>query len=311
MGPVILFPADPLNPRKVDSAYEREADAARFVGCPIAFVDIDHDPLDEDLEADKIGEVAIYRGWMMTPTRYQWFYEALWERGFRLINSPEEYRYCHELPQWYDDFKGATPKSKWFEPTPELGFELHDIATRVHCKLGSGPYIVKDYVKSRKHEWDEACFIRDGGAIEDVTRRFLELQGDSLAGGLVYRRFAPIRRVGTHPKSGAPIHNEIRSWTFCGAPLTSHTYWGPDEGGADITMPGGLISVVDLSGKGSVKQPLMGWRVKSNFYTMDLAEHEHGGWVIIELGDGQVSGLPEHVDAREFYRGLRDRFTFR
>jgi len=29
------------------------------------------------------------------------------------------------------------------------------------ARLGSGPAIVKDYVKSRKHEWDEACFIPD------------------------------------------------------------------------------------------------------------------------------------------------------
>jgi len=311
MAPVILFPADPLDRSKVDSAFKAEAEAARFVGCSIAFVDIDHDPLDEDLEADTIGEPTIYRGWMLTPTRYQWLYETLWERGFRLINSPDEYRYCHELPQWYDDFKGATPSSKWFKPDPETGFDLPQIARRAHCQLGSGPYVIKDFVKSRKHEWEEACFIRDGEAIEGVTRRFLELQGDDLAGGLVYRKFVPLKQVGEHPKSGLPIYNEVRTWTFCGAPLTSHTYWGPDEGGADIIMPRGLIDIVDLSGKGSAKQPLMDWRVKSNFFTMDLAQHEHGRWVVIELGDGQVSGLPPHADAKEFYRRLKRRFTFR
>lgn len=55
----------------------------------------------------------------------------------------------------------------WFE-TSGLSFEdqldgkepdLQTIATEVREKLGPGPYIVKDYVKSRKHEWDEACYI--------------------------------------------------------------------------------------------------------------------------------------------------------
>ncbi len=41
------------------------------------------------------------------------------------------------------------------------------------------------------------------------------------------------------------------------------------------------------------------------FYTMDLARRKDGTWMIIELGDAQVSGLPEAADPVAFYRRLR------
>ncbi|MEK3873410.1 MULTISPECIES: ATP-grasp domain-containing protein [unclassified Paenibacillus] len=34
-------------------------------------------------------------------------------------------------------------------------------------------------------------------------------------------------------------------------------------------------------------------QIRSNFFTMDIAKTEAGGWIVIEVGDGQVSGLPE------------------
>ncbi|NEE29494.1 ATP-grasp domain-containing protein, partial [Streptomyces sp. SID7982] len=58
--------------------------------------------------------------------------------------------------------------------------------------LGSGPGIVKDFVKSRKHEWHEACYVPELGDprhLTSVVGRFVELQGDFLAGGLVFRAF--------------------------------------------------------------------------------------------------------------------------
>jgi hypothetical protein len=38
---------------------------------------------------------------------------------------------------------------------------------------------------------------------------------------------------------------------------------------------------------------------------MDVALREDGEWTVIELGDGQVAGLPSPDLAGEFYRRLR------
>lgn len=44
--------------------------------------------------------------------------------------------------------------------------------------------------------------------------------------------------------------------------------------------------------------------LKSPFYTVDLAEKEDGSWMIIETGDGQVSGMSEGQNYDAFYRAL-------
>jgi hypothetical protein len=37
--------------------------------------------------------------------------------------------------------------------------------------------------------------------------------------------------------------------------------------------------------------------VRSRFFAMDLARRRDGGWMIVEIGDGRVSGLPRESDA--------------
>jgi hypothetical protein len=40
------------------------------------------------------------------------------------------------------------------------------------------------------------------------------------------------------------------------------------------------------------------------FYTIDIAKDSIGNWIVIELNDGQMSGLSE-VDMEMFYKGLK------
>jgi hypothetical protein len=44
--------------------------------------------------------------------------------------------------------------------------------------------------------------------------------------------------------------------------------------------------------------------VRSRFFTMDVARRLDGDWMIVELGDAQVSGLPREGDAGPFYELL-------
>jgi hypothetical protein len=46
-------------------------------------------------------------------------------------------------------------------------------------------------------------------------------------------------------------------------------------------------------------------RIESNFITMDVAKKKNGGWIIMELGDGQVAGLPENANKNTFYSVLK------
>jgi len=53
---------------------------------------------------------------------------------------------------------------------------------------------------------------------------------------------------------------------------------------------------------------LLAGRVRSRFFTMDVARRAvDGEWLVVELGDGQVAGLPDDVDVGAFYRALFER----
>jgi hypothetical protein len=119
--------------------------------------------------------------------------------------------------------------------------------------------------------------------------RFLELQGD-LAGGLVFREFVEFEPVGVHPRSGMPLTEEYRAFWLDGVPVFWAPYWA--EGDYRASRP----TIEDFAGVAPA--------VRSRFFTMDLARRRDGGWMIVEVGDGQVSGLPRESDADRFYEAL-------
>lgn len=41
----------------------------------------------------------------------------------------------------------------------------------------------------------------------------------------------------------------------------------------------------------------VGERVRSRFFAMDVAKRLDGEWIVVELGDAQVAGLPDRTDA--------------
>jgi hypothetical protein len=159
--------------------------------------------------------------------------------------------------------------------------------------FGASAVIVKDFVKSEKHHWADACYISAASDTEQALRivqRFLALRGDDLQGGLVFRKFTSFRSIGTHPKSGMPLTEEFRAFVLDGKVLTCMNYW--DE----VEYPGVLPDFQALL-------PAVA-STPSRFFTVDFARLENGEWMIVELGDGQVAGLPETADLKQFYEAL-------
>jgi hypothetical protein len=289
-APTILLPQDPLNPRRVDPHYSYEAQLVRGLGGETALVD--HDALLAGAAAEAVRQVptgtgpAWYRGWMLPVAAYAGFVRALAERDCQLLTSAAAYATAHELPGWYSTFEGATPDSVWLPATAEPE-ELAQAAARLG---GQGPAIVKDYVKSRKHEWHEACYIPDLADLPALTRvvgRFVELQGEFLAGGVVLRRFhafAPADERATGPAAAdRPVRaTEARVWWVDGEPVLT----GPHPDTPEV------VPVPDLSVVRSLVRSL-GCR----FVTTDLARLADGsGWMVVEVGDGQVSDLPRGTE---------------
>jgi len=292
---LIVFCRDPLEPTRPDRAFGAEVAAVERLGLP--YVLVDHDALVRGDESDRVvrrvtahpaSRLAAYRGWMVTPSEYRVLYQVLADKSIRLINDPDQYRHGHYLPENYPVIEGRTPRSVWL--TGDLGIDrIMDALTR----FGEGAVIVKDFVKSRKHEWSEACFIpsaADRQAVERIVGRFLELQGEDLNEGLVFREFVEFEPIGIHTRSGMPLTEEYRTFWLDGVPIDWAPCW--DEGdGRDLRPP-----IERFSGVAAA--------VRSRFFTMDLARRRDGEWMIVEVGDGQVSGLPRESDADRFYEAL-------
>jgi hypothetical protein len=298
----LIYCADPLNPRAVDADYETEAGAASALGIEHNLISFEalvneRDPARavRGVREAEHAEAAIYRGWMLTVAQYAALYDALAARNLRLLNDPAAYQFCHYLPDSYPAIEGRTPHTVWTRLDGVPDFEQ---IMELLLPFGSGPVMVKDFVKSRKHEWFEACFIpsaTDRAAVERVVRRFIELQGDVLAEGLVFREFVEFEPLGIHSRSGMPLTREYRLFFVDGEPAGILPYW--DEG--------------DYAGPEPPLDEFRGVAVKvpSRFFTMDVARTVDGNWLIVELGDGQVAGLPDHADVDAFYHALLSRLT--
>ncbi len=277
-----ILPADSLAPRQIDPAFREEAVAAMAKGHVVAL----WDDVTQQLRAIAEQETAIYRGWMLSPEDYRKLHDAAVAAGLRPITSPEQYETAHYLPRWVDKLEGLTAETVMVPAGSSIEVLMEALAP-----FDGAPVVLKDWVKSRKHEWDTACFIpdsRDAKRVLEVTRRFEELQGEFLTGGLCFRRYLPIRRIGKHPVSGMPLSDELRVFCVNGRKV-AYRYWD-GEAVDESEVP----VVVDEALR----------RLDLPFVAIDVALLEPGGFTIVEVGDGQVSGLPEGADGGRLYEAL-------
>jgi hypothetical protein len=289
MLPTVLFPDHPLIPPDIEPDFAIELAGATAAGFPSALVSYEG-LMVEGGAARAVRRVragagaTLYRGWMLKPAAYERFDVALRDRGAPLLVPPAAYTVAHHLPGWYDLVRPYTATSVW------LPADRIDDAALIALlgRLPPGPALVKDYVKSAKHRWAEACFVpdtRDTAAALTVIHTFLADQGADLNGGVVLRQFRPYPSTGIDPRTGMPLITERRVFVWRGTPLML-------AGDEDTLLSAPLRAAVA--------------KVPSPFVSVDLARLPDATWEVVEVGDGQVSGLRLEMDAFGFYRALAD-----
>lgn len=283
---VILFLTDLLDPKAPDFEYTKEYQAAKkyfSVGL------IDQQQLFEKNTVTLNCQITqntvyIYRGWMLKPGLYTKLVNFIQNRGGKMLNDLAEYEATHLLPNWATAGQNQL-KTRWTS-------DLSDASIRQLLQQFSGSVTIKDFVKSRKYEWDEAFYIpatSDTAHALQVVHNFIERQGTELVGGLVMREFIELKNLGEHPKSHTPIFEEYRVFYLNNAPLTIINYWTEEK----ITLSPEDQKLIQLAGK----------QISSNFCTIDFARKANGQLIIMEMGDGQVSGLQDY-DEETFYKLL-------
>ena len=283
----ILLPLNPLCPSEEDPVFSNDLNGT-LNSYFYDFYLIDHDEIENrnmkkglrKIKEDIVRPMLdiIYRGWMINIESYTILYNNLLKLRMKLINNPIEYATCHHLPLSYPLFSKWMPRTKWIKEENINSIEIKKILQ----SFGPNPIVIKDYVKSQAAGyWNEACFIPN--AIDyvnafKVINRFMDLQGKSLAGGLVFRSYHPLR------KSEA----EVIEWRAFFYDKNLLGCWPRHNVVKDNGPPISLLNEIAQI-------------IPSKFATADFALCENDDWMMIETGDGQVSSFPKNVDLAKVF----------
>lgn len=277
----ILFPCEMFAINEVDSCYQNEFDAVVENGdFELFFYDYEEFVRDGVLHLNKRPEEAVnamLRGWMFNGNQYKDFYEKLQARNINLITTPEQYCQMHLFPRAYNLITEDTPEILVY-PEKEKTVDLEEI------KAKFDRFMIKDYVKSEKGTdipkyFDKQTSEEDFFYWLDVFKQY---RGKLFTGGICIKEYVDLKKYGENT-------NEWRVFYLKGNILSVSRNSGQKDFAAEV--PKSFVEKYR--------------NLPSPFYTVDYGELSDGSWKILEVGDGQVSGLSDNQDAKAFFRGIR------
>ncbi len=278
MDVYIMFPSDYFEHKKVDEDYLEEFKVAKEIGFNIILVNY------EELEKgnikvfpEKLSEgLCIYRGWMLKPETYEKLYEYLNKFKLKLINNVTEYNNCHLFPNSYPLLRDFTPRTKAFSEGEVIDWN--------EIKSEFSRFMIKDYVKSVKGS-SFPLFFENNLSTEELNEQvqvFKSLRGDLFTKGIVVKEFVDLKKENN-------TTNEYRGFYMDGVLLT--LTMNSSQNKESRLVPQSLLEQIPV--------------LESRFYTIDFAEKDNGDFIVIETGDGQVSGLAENQDIFQFYQRIK------
>lgn len=204
--------------------------------------------------------------------------------GGELVNSYSQHRYIADLKNWVEDL---------YDMTPRTWGRLEDLPEK-------GPFILKGETNSRKDKWLTHMYAETKA---DAVQVWLRLKDDPLfADQQIYiREFVPLKKLHTGI-NGMPVSEEYRFFVLDGKVLTGAFYWSSHT--ADLkTVPS-----ADAVPEAFLTKALAAIGNYATFYVIDVARTESGQWIVVELNDGQMSGLSEN-DPDKLYAAIAQRFV--
>jgi hypothetical protein len=193
-------------------------------------------------------------------------------QGSRLINSAKQHHWIASFA-WYDALQAYTPRT-WFSPAKAL-------------ERNKGPWVLKGRTNSRKHDWNRSMFAADAPSF---WRVYGELTRDEFIGRqeLVFREYVPLKVLETG-LNGLPFSNEWRFFFYRRSLLNFGYYWSsalPETIERAEMKPEGMELARKCANIAADH---------ANFFVLDVAETAEGRWTLIEVNDGQCSGLSENA----------------
>lgn len=200
---------------------------------------------------------------------YEWLEAEVRYLGASMVNTHAQHEYIASFG-YYHDIKDYT-----FRTWNSLSETKHE-----------GPFVVKGKTNSRKHQWSTHMYA---ATRQDAIRVAGELSNDSMIGyqGIVYREYRPLKtfEIGIREMR---FTNEWRLF-YLGKTLLSHGYYWSTA--SDEAMAKADISQEAFAMAQGVADILSEY---VNFFVIDIAELESGGWIVVEINDAQMSGLSDN-----------------
>jgi hypothetical protein len=278
MREIIVFEQLPSerNHSYVQQLISRLADSARHVGLRVVGLPYDFDDASIDDVLDRLGPrggaLGFFAGFITEPDYYAEVCSAAAKRGIEMINTAEASRTVMEFDRFFPLISDLTARSVIVRSVEDC--------EQAFRELGS-PVFVKGLIKSLKEGGWEACTAHDA---EQLTAM---LTGSarfpiSARGVLIAREILPLRRSGAWV-SGFPVSREYRAYVLDENVIGFGFYWK----GYDNFGP---LSADELETLTSLAQEAA-TRVTARFVAVDVGQLADGSWIVVELGDPQVSGV--------------------
>ncbi len=220
---------------------------------------------------------------------YHELVEDLRFNNSQLINGLYEHQYIANFDYYYDVEKMTFPT--WFN--------LSDMPMSKRDK----PIVLKGKTNSKKFQWKTHMFAEN---FQKAVHMSAELLNDPFIGpqGLIYREYIPLEtfEIGVND---IPMTNEWRLFFYKNQLITYAYYWGILD---DLT-------IID-----KIKQDFIDNGIKfaqsvakeisefTNFFVLDVAKTQDGKWILVEVNDGQQSGLNGMINPEELYSNLSKQF---
>ena len=290
----ILYPCHEIEGlKKVDNSFLDEFRVAKIQGHDCYL--FDHDKFLDgsiitNLPNSPEEKSILLRGWMLSVEKYTELYSSLKkDYGYTLINTPEQYKNCHHFPESYDYTKDYTSRAIFIKDWDV------EVLEKISKFFGDKNFLMKDFVKSAK-EKPELFKMPSGITGEQLLKKvedFIEYRGSLFNEGLVFKEFIDLKR------DDSGNLNEWRIFYYENKRVSASPNSNQNE---DSEFPRNFLEeVVDN----------IAFQIDSNFFTIDVSLKEDGDWMIIETGDGQVSGLSPNQNSLEFYASIEEKIKIK
>lgn len=210
---------------------------------------------------------------------YRELYADLIALECKPINTPKQFNWIADF-QWYEQLSAYTFKTwtdlDFYEAPKNLAF------------------VVKGRTNSRKTQWNTKCFAYNKQRALEIAG---ELANDPLIGpqGILYREYCPLVTYQTDEIYGLPYTNEWRVFYLYGQRIAHGYYWDCADK-TDYELPNSALDFADKIAKIAAQE--------NNFFCLDIAEKQSGGWVLVEINAGEQAGL-SCIDSETFYSNLK------